>query len=81
MRKRNNFILGLLTGAAAGAVAGLLLAPNTGKENRQIIAARATEARQKVGDYVGSVRQRIRREQDPESTEEDSGNHVEVAGS
>ena len=81
MSKRNNFIVGLLAGAAAGAVAGLLLAPKTGKENRQIIAARATEARQKVGDYVGSVRQRIRREQAPESAEEDSGNHVEVAGS
>ena len=68
---RNNFIVGLLAGAAAGAVAGLLLAPKTGKENRQIIAARATEARQKVGDYVGSLQQRIRREQVPESAEED----------
>ena len=81
MTKRNSLIVGLLTGAAAGAVAGLLLAPKTGKENRQIIAARATQAKQKVGDYVGSLRQRVRREQAPESAEEDSDNHLEVAGS
>ena len=79
------FLLGLITGAAAGAavgaVAGLLLAPKTGKETRQIVADRAPQVLQKARDYVGSLLQRIRTEQAPQGAEEDSDNHVEVAGS
>ena len=79
------FLLGLITGAAAGAtvgaVAGLLLAPKTGEETRQIVAARATQATQKARAYVDSLRQRISKEMAPQGAEEDSDNHVDVTGS
>ena len=79
------FLLGLIFGAAAGAtagaVAGLLLAPKTGEETRRIVAARATQATQKARSYVDSLRQCIGTEQAPQGADEDSDNHVEVAGS
>jgi len=79
------FLLGLITGAtvgvAAGAVAGLLLAPKTGKETREIVAARAPQVMQQARDYVESLRQCIRTEQAGQGAEEDSDNHVEAAGS
>ena len=71
------FVLGLLTGAAVG----LLLAPKTGTETRQIVAARAPEVLQIVRDYVDSILQGIRTEQAAQSAEEDSDNHVEARGS
>ena len=45
----------------AGAIAGLMFAPKTGKETRQIVSIRAGEARHKTGHYVGNLRQRMRR--------------------
>jgi gas vesicle protein len=38
MKKRDMFIVGLISGAVLGAVAALLLAPKTGKETRRILA-------------------------------------------
>ena len=81
----NRILLGLITGVAAGAaigvVAGLLLAPKTGKETRQIVAARATQVTQKARECLGAVRERVRTEQAVEGAKEDSDNHVEVASS
>ncbi len=71
------FLLGLLTGAAVG----LLLAPRTGKETRQIVADRAPQVLQNARDCVDSILQGIRTEQAAQSAEEDSDNHVGVAGS
>ena len=79
------FLLGLITGATVGvtvgAVAGLLLAPKTGKETREIVAARAPQVMQQARDCVESLRQCIRTEQAGQGAEEDSDNHHEVAGS
>ncbi len=78
------FLLGLITGATAGAAlgaaAGLLLAPKTGEETRQIVAARAPEVLQKARDCVDSILQRIR-EEATQGAEEESDNHVEAPGS
>jgi gas vesicle protein len=38
MKKRDMFIVGLISGAVLGAVTALLLAPKTGKETRRILA-------------------------------------------
>ncbi len=73
MADRNQFFTGLIAGGVLGAVAGLLLAPNTGKETRQIVVARAGEVREKAGQYATSVRERMRRGQ---SGEESSDDHV-----
>ena len=68
MADRNQFFAGLIVGAAVGAVAGLLLTPNTGKETRQIVVARAGEVRGKAGQYATSVRERMRRGQPEEES-------------
>jgi len=48
MANRDKFVTGLIAGAIIGAVAGLLLAPKTGKETRHVIADRARELSQKL---------------------------------
>ena len=59
MADRNQIFAGLIVGAAVGAIAGLLLAPQTGKETRQIVTARAGDVRAKAGQIATSVRERI----------------------
>jgi gas vesicle protein len=56
---KNNVILGLLAGAAAGAVAGILLAPEKGSETRKNLSRRSRDTvdgiRGKVNDLVDTV--------------------------
>jgi gas vesicle protein len=56
----NNGILSavsaFLVGGLIGAVAGLLLAPKSGKETRQQIAGLAGEVKDKAGDYYEHVK-------------------------
>ena len=59
MEKGTKLVTGLVAGAAVGAIAGLLFAPKTGKETRNIVSARASEIRHKTGHYVGGLRNRI----------------------
>ncbi len=77
MADRNHFFTGLIAGAVVGAVAGLLLAPKSGKETRQIVVKRAGEVRGKAGQFATSVRERMRRGQ---SGEESSRDHVSEIG-
>ena len=79
MAKPNNLIIGLITGAVVGTVVGLLYAPKTGQETREIVATRAGVIRQKAGDYVGNLREKMRRGGSIEGSEEASDNHVDVA--
>ncbi len=62
-RSRGSFIAGLIGGALAGAVAALLLAPKVGRESREII-------RDKSGQYIGNVRDRLRRHRTEEEISE-----------
>ena len=41
MTKNNTFVTGLIAGTVVGAVAGLLLAPKSGKETRKILRDKA----------------------------------------
>ena len=43
MTRGNKFVIGLAVGAGAGTLAGMLLAPKSGKETRKVIKARAGE--------------------------------------
>ena len=79
MSKPNNLITGLITGAVVGTVIGLLFAPKTGHETREIVATRAGVFRQKAGDYVGNLREKMRRGRSFEGSEDASDNHVDVA--
>ena len=61
MAYRNKLVTAVVAGAAAGAIAGLMFAPKTGKETRHIVSTRAGEARNKTEHYVSNLRQRIHR--------------------
>ena len=56
MARHEKFVYGLGTGVIIGAAAGLLLAPKTGKETRQMVAGRAGGLRQKATLYLGNLR-------------------------
>ena len=42
MMSRNQIVSGIIAGALAGTVLGLLVAPKTGKESRQLVATRGS---------------------------------------
>ena len=52
--KTRRFAKGLVVGALVGAAVGLLVAPQPGKQTRNLI-------RSKTGSYVGTLRERFRR--------------------
>ena len=79
MAKRNKLITGLIAGVAIGAVAGLFLAPKPGKETRKIVATRADTLRSKATDYVGVMRQRMRKSGTMQAVNEPNNHHVESA--
>ena len=71
----DKFITGLLAGALVGTAIGMLMAPKTGNESRQIVRERAGEylgtarergreylgtAREQAGGYIDSARERVR---------------------
>jgi len=45
-------IIGILCGAAAGALAGLLLAPTSGEETRKKIAEKATDIKDELSTQI-----------------------------
>jgi len=55
MNKNQKPLLSFIIGAAAGAAAGLLLAPSTGKETRKKLADEATSLKDKVEKEVKSA--------------------------
>ncbi len=76
MTNENRLVTGLIAGALLGTIAGLLLAPKPGKESRQIVSTRAVEFRQKAGDYVDTLRQKIRKGEAGHNMHESSNDHV-----
>lgn len=53
MKSSKKFILGAALGAVAGAAAGILFAPKSGKETRKIIGEKAKEYTEKGKDIAG----------------------------
>ncbi len=47
-----NVILGTLIGAAVGFAAGILLAPQTGKETRDMLGEKASDAKDAINDVA-----------------------------
>ncbi len=79
MTKTNSLLTGLVAGALLGAVAGLLVAPKAGKETRNIVGTKAAEIKSRAEDYLGTIRDRIRRDRE-EETQEHSENGVHTHG-
>ena len=69
MERLNKFLYGLGTGVIIGTAAGLLLAPKTGKETRQIFADRSK-----------TIRRRAMGERGADAIEARTESHPEVAG-
>ena len=63
------FAIGLAVGALAGAAVGLLVAPQPGKQTRNLI-------RRKTGGYAGSLRERFRRNGAVEDTADYAESHA-----
>lgn len=76
MTSSNNLITGLVAGAIIGAAAGILFAPKPGRETRQVVGTKAVDLRDKAGDYIGNLKDRIRKGRETEAVEEYSDNGV-----
>ncbi len=63
MSANNKVIAALTTGAVLGAAAGLLLAPNPGRETRKVVAAHSGEIRHKAGHYITNLKGNLHRRQ------------------
>jgi gas vesicle protein len=55
MAKSNTFVTGLIAGAIIGAVAGLLLAPKSGKETRKLLKDRASQLGEKASTSFTNI--------------------------
>lgn len=53
--KKDHFLLGLLIGATAGAVLGLLYAPREGKEMRRRLTFQLSKVKEKLTNYLSSL--------------------------
>jgi len=78
MTSSNKLITGLVAGALVGAVAGILFAPKAGRESRVIVGAKAGDIRNKTGEYIGTVKEKIRKSRSTDSVEEPSENGVQT---
>ncbi len=59
-----NFIAGLLIGAVAGAIAGVLLAPSKGTETRRKIISEADEFTDSLHDRIDALKATIEQKMD-----------------
>lgn len=55
MAHKRNFWLGMVIGAAAGAISALMYAPKSGEEMRRDVKAKAREAGRKAGEAWSSL--------------------------
>ncbi len=59
MVSTNQIFTGFVVGAAAGAALGIMMAPKTGKETREMLRHRAGKVQNQAGNYLGSIRNKI----------------------
>lgn len=64
----SGFGIGLLVGVAAGLAVGMLYAPKTGRETRQMVRERTTDVVDKAKQGISRIRGRAR--EDEETTAE-----------
>ena len=59
MAMGNKMVKGFIFGAAAGAAVGLMVAPKSGKETREILRHRAGKVQHRAGEAFGTLRNKI----------------------
>lgn len=52
------FLAGFIVGGAVGALAGLLLAPKSGEETREMIAQKSSEIYDKTEDSINEIKEK-----------------------
>ena len=67
MTSRNHIVTGIIVGALVGTALGLLVAPQTGKETRQIVATKGSAIKSKAGDYFTVIRNKMKKNVEMES--------------
>jgi len=60
MNNTGRNILTFLTGAVAGTIAGILLAPNSGKKTREIISQKANDLKEDLGEVIDHGTEKIK---------------------
>ena len=55
-RETGNFVSGLIVGAVVGVALGLLFAPQSGKETRELVKTKAVIARERASEFIGKIR-------------------------
>jgi len=67
MTSRNQVVTGIIAGALLGSAVGLLFAPKTGRETREIVGGRSSVLKTKAGDYFSVIRSKLKRAEEMES--------------
>ncbi len=78
MGNGQKLMVGLVAGATVGSIAGMLLAPKSGKENRKMVGEKAGKIRSKTGGAIGSLKSRIKKTPTEAVVEESYNNGAHV---
>ncbi len=78
MDNGKKLVTGLVAGAVMGTIAGMLLAPKSGKENRKMVGEKASKIRTRTGGAIGNLKSRIKKTPAETAVEEPSNNGAHV---
>jgi gas vesicle protein len=78
MANGKRLMTGLVAGAILGTLAGMLVAPKSGKENRKMVGEKASKIRNRTGEAMGSLKSRIKKTPTETAVEESSNNGSHV---
>ena len=78
MANGKRLMIGLVAGAILGTLAGMLVAPKSGKENRKMVGEKASKIRNRTGEAMGSLKSRIKKTPTETAVEESSNNGSHV---
>jgi gas vesicle protein len=51
-----SFFTGVIVGAVVGVALGLLFAPQSGKETRELVKTKAVQAKEKASELIGKMK-------------------------